>query len=147
MLVAGSVGSSFILINLLDKFLFDEVMDDTEKEEYAKKINPETDWRKLASSDKLADVLINTLAGKKRVLDYGCGEGWAGIILKKSGCEEVTCVDVVENAIQLAGFFRDVFKISDGFNAQCVSVDWIEKSQEAAFDGIFCCNGMYKKLY
>ena len=115
-------------------------MDDTEKEEYAKKINPDTDWRKLASSDKLADVLINTLAGKKRVLDYGCGEGWAGIILKKSGCEEVTCVDVVENAIQLAGFFRDVFKISDGFNAQCVSVDWIEKSQEAAFDGIFCCN-------
>ena len=30
MLVAGSVGSSFILINLLDKFLFDEAMDDPE---------------------------------------------------------------------------------------------------------------------
>lgn len=64
----------------------------------------------------------------------------AGIILKKSGCEEVTCVDVVENAVMLAEFFRDVFKISEGFNAQCVSIDWIEKSQEEAFDGLFCCN-------
>lgn len=73
-------------------------------------------------------------------MDYGCGEGWAGIILKKSGCEEVTCVDVAENAVKLASFFRDIFKISEGFTAQCVSTDWIEKSPEAVFDGLFCCN-------
>ena len=115
-------------------------MDDKAKEEYAEKINPETDWRNLASSDKLADIIINNLSDKKRVLDYGCGEGWAGIILKKSGCEEVTCVDVAENAVKLASFFRDIFKISEGFTAQCVSTDWIEKSPEAVFDGLFCCN-------
>lgn len=115
-------------------------MDNSAKEEYAQKINPETDWKKLASSDKLADVIINTLSNKKKVLDYGCGEGWAGIILKKSGCGEVTCVDVVENAIRLADFFRDIFRISEGFITQCVSIDWIEKSQEAVFDGLFCCN-------
>ena len=115
-------------------------MDDKAKEEYAEKINPETDWRNLASSDKLADIIINNLSNKKRVLDYGCGEGWAGIILKKSGCEEVTCVDVAENAVKLASFFRDIFKISEGFTAQCVSTDWIEKSPEAVFDGLFCCN-------
>lgn len=111
-----------------------------EKEEYAEKINPETDWKNLASSDKLADIIISNLSDKKRVLDYGCGEGWAGIILKKSGCEEVTCVDVVENAVKLADFFRDVFKISGGFITQCVSIDWIEKLPEAVFDGLFCCN-------
>ena len=115
-------------------------MDDKAKEEYAEKINPETDWRNLASSDKLADIIINNLSDKKRVLDYGCGEGWAGIILKKSGCEEVTCVDAAENAVKLASFFRDIFKISEGFTAQCVSTDWIEKSPEAVFDGLFCCN-------
>ena len=115
-------------------------MDDKAKEEYAEKINPETDWRNLASSDKLADIIINNLSDKKRVLDYGCGEGWAGIILKKSGCEEVTCVDVAENAVKLASFFRDIFKISEGFTAQCISTDWIEKSPEAVFDGLFCCN-------
>ncbi len=111
-----------------------------EKEEYAEKINPETDWKNLASSDKLADIIISNFSDKKRVLDYGCGEGWAGIILKKSGCEEVTCVDVVENAVKLADFFRDVFKISGGFITQCVSIDWIEKLPEAVFDGLFCCN-------
>lgn len=115
-------------------------MDDKAKEEYTEKINPETDWRNQASSDKLADIIINNLSDKKRVLDYGCGEGWAGIILKKSGCEEVTCVDVAENAVKLASFFRDIFKISEGFTAQCVSTDWIEKSPEAVFDGLFCCN-------
>lgn len=51
-------------------------MDNTKKEEYAERINPETDWKKLASSDKLTDIIINSLSNKKRVLDYGCGEGW-----------------------------------------------------------------------
>ena len=142
-------GHGFIVENMtMDKKYNDSLkfwnsafdMDDKAKEEYAEKINPETDWRNLASSDKLADIIINNLSDKKRVLDYGCGEGWAGIILKKSGCEEVTCVDVAENAVKLASFFRDIFKISEGFTAQCVSTDWIEKSPEAVFDGLFCCN-------
>ena len=142
-------GYGFIVENMtMDKKYNDSLkfwnsafdMDDKAKEEYAEKINPETDWRNLASSDKLADIIINNLSDKKRVLDYGCGEGWAGIILKKSGCEEVTCVDVAENAVKLASFFRDIFKISEGFTAQCVSTDWIEKSPEAVFDGLFCCN-------
>lgn len=142
-------GCGFIVENMtMDKKYNDSLkfwnsafdMDDKAKEEYAEKINPETDWRNLASSDKLADIIINNLSDKKRVLDYGCGEGWAGIILKKSGCEEVTCVDAAENAVKLASFFRDIFKISEGFTAQCVSTDWIEKSPEAVFDGLFCCN-------
>ena len=142
-------GYGFIVENMtMDKKYNDSLkfwnsafdMDDKAKEEYAEKINPETDWRNLASSDKLADIIINNLSDKKRVLDYGCGEGWAGIILKKSGCEEVTCVDAAENAVKLASFFRDIFKISEGFTAQCVSTDWIEKSPEAVFDGLFCCN-------
>lgn len=142
-------GCGFIVENMtMDKKYNDSLkfwnsafdMDDKAKEEYAEKINPETDWRNLASSDKLADIIINNLSDKKRVLDYGCGEGWAGIILKKSGCEEVTCVDAAENAVKLASFFRDIFKISEGFTVQCVSTDWIEKSPEAVFDGLFCCN-------
>ncbi len=142
-------GCGFIVENMtMDKKYNDSLkfwnsafdMDDKAKEEYAEKINPETDWRNLASSDKLADIIINNLSDKKRVLDYGCGEGWAGIILKKSGCGEVTCVDAAENAVKLASFFRDIFKISEGFTAQCVSTDWIEKSPEAVFDGLFCCN-------
>ena len=142
-------GCGFIVENMtMDKKYNDSLkfwnsafdMDDKAKEEYAEKINPETDWRNLASSDKLADIIINNLSDKKRVLDYGCGEGWAGIILKKSGCEEVTCVDAAENAVKLASFFRDIFKISEGFTAQCVSTDWIEKSPEVVFDGLFCCN-------
>ena len=112
----------------------------------------------VAKTDKdIADLIEAELARQNSHIELIASENWVSKAVMAAmgspltnkyaegysgkryygGCE---CVDVVENAIQLAGFFRDVFKISDGFNAQCVSVDWIEKSQEAAFDGIFCCN-------
>ena len=82
-------------------------LDEEAKEQYRKELNPEN-YKELASSEKLANVLVEELAGKKRVLDYGCGEGWAGILLNKSGCKDVTSVDVVENAIKLAEFLKSL---------------------------------------
>ena len=51
-------------------------LDDNAKEEYKKELSP-ADWKAFAPSEKLADVLIRELAAKEKVLDYGCGEGWA----------------------------------------------------------------------
>lgn len=65
------------------------------------------------------------MSGCKKVLDYGCGEGWAGITINKSGCGDVTCVDVVENAITLAKFLGLACGVTEGFKAECVSTDWI----------------------
>ena len=90
-------------------------MNDNDLEDYTKDINTEDGWKELASSEKLKNVLIDELAGCNHVLDYGCGEGWAGIILNKSGCKDVLSVDVVENAIHLAKTWKSVFKIEEDF--------------------------------
>ena len=115
-------------------------MNEEDLKDYIKEIKPEDGWKELASSEKLADVLVNELAGKNQVLDYGCGEGWGGIILSKSGCKNVTCVDVVENAIGLVEKLRSVFKIETGFQARCVSDDWLKDESGQFYDGIFCSN-------
>lgn len=115
-------------------------MSDEEKEKFINGIDPDNDWKDLASCEKLKNVLVNQLASQKNVLDYGCGEGWAGIILNKSGCENVTSVDVVENAILLADLMKKAFKIEKGMETKCISVDWLKDVQDDLYDGIFCSN-------
>lgn len=116
------------------------MMDDESKEEFIKDIDIENGWKDLASSEKLSDVIIRELADKSNVLDYGCGEGWAGIVLNKSGCKKVTCVDVVENAIELANFLKNSFKIESGLTMQHVSDTWIKDVDSKTYDGVFCSN-------
>jgi 2-polyprenyl-3-methyl-5-hydroxy-6-metoxy-1,4-benzoquinol methylase len=115
-------------------------MNDEEKEQIIKEIDAQNSWKELASSEKLRDVMLEHLSGCKKVLDYGCGEGWAGITLSKAGCKDVTCVDVVENAIKLANFLSTAYGVTGTFKAECVSTDWISKEGENSYDGIFCSN-------
>lgn len=114
-------------------------LDDNTKEEYKKELSP-SDWKAFAPSEKLADILIRELASKEKVLDYGCGEGWAGIILNKSGCKDVTSVDVVENAIKMADFLKSLFDVGTGLKTECVPVDYLSHVDSHSFDGIFCGN-------
>ncbi len=115
-------------------------MDEKEMEEYKKEADVQNGWKELAPAEKLRDVIVEHLAGRSKVLDYGCGEGWAGITLSKSGCKDVTCVDVVENAIVLTNFFKEIYGIKSGFKAECVSDNWIIESPTNVYDGIFCSN-------
>ena len=115
-------------------------MSEEEKDQFIKELDPENGWKELAPSEKLMDVIIEHLSSCQKVLDYGCGEGWAGIALSKSGCRDVTCVDVAENAVRLAAFLGDICDADSGFKAECVSTDWISKEKEASFDGVFCSN-------
>ena len=115
-------------------------MRDEDLKDWLTGCDTEDGWKELASADKLRDVIIRELSGCKKVLDYGCGEGWAAISLCKSGCKDVTGVDVVENAIKLAKILADAYKAGDGFKAECVGTDWIAKEKEATYDGIFCSN-------
>lgn len=47
------------------------------------------------------DGKLKMLAGHKRVLDFGCGSGWASLIMAKLGCPGVTGVDTSEKAIEV----------------------------------------------
>lgn len=113
---------------------------DEEKEQFIQELDPENGWKELAPSDKLRDTLTDYFSGCRKVLDYGCGEGWAGIALSKAGCSDVTCVDVSENAVKLTTFLGSVFETGEGFKAECVSPEWITEAKEASYDGVFCSN-------
>ena len=62
----------------------------------------EEDWKELAPSEKLFRAACS-LGRRKRVLDYGCGSGWAAIIAAKSGCPDVTAADAAPAAVQEDG--------------------------------------------
>jgi SAM-dependent methyltransferase len=115
-------------------------MDEDAKNEYKQEYDPVDGWKELCSSAKLQNVIIDQLASRNRVLDYGCGEGWAGITLNKSGCKDVTCVDVGENAIELCKCFKNHFNIEKGLRAECVSTDWLKNEPAESYEGIFCSN-------
>ena len=56
-------------------------------------IDKNDDYSQLAPSLKLFDAL-KEFKGLENVLDYGCGSGWASIILAKSNVKQVVAVDV-----------------------------------------------------
>ena len=111
-------------------------MSEEEKEEYRKNIE---DWKELAPSEKLFHA-AELLGSKKKVLDYGCGNGWAGIIAAKSGCTDVTAVDVSENGVEAARFLSGLYAVEDRMHFSAVSPDWLSTVPDGIYDGFFCSN-------
>ena len=110
-------------------------IDEETKKEF-KQYN-EDDWTHLAPSLKLFDA-ASLLGKKKKVLDYGCGTAWASIIANKSGCLDVTAVDVIKDGVESAKLYAETFKAN--INALCVKPNWLENVESKAYDGIICSN-------
>ena len=101
---------------------------------------PGTDVRKeLAPSEKLCAAAVS-LGEKKKVLDYGCGSGWAAVIAAKSGCRDVTAVDVAPGAAKAAGLAAAAFGVEDRVHTACVAPDWLGTVPAESYDGIICSN-------
>ena len=96
-------------------------------------------WKDMAPSEKLFNAACS-LASKKKVLDYGCGSAWAGIAAAKSGCPDVTVVDVSAGAAEMAGFYADLYGTADSMHISCVAPDWLSSVPDGTFDGIICSN-------
>ena len=96
-------------------------------------------WKDTAPSEKLFDAACS-LASKKKVLDYGCGNAWAGIAAAKSGCPDVTAVDVSAGAAEMVGFYADLYGTTDRIHISCVDPDWLSSVPDGSFDGIICSN-------
>lgn len=105
-------------------------------------INPDefsnVDYLSLAPSPVQVEAL-SLLKEKGRVLDYGCGEGWASIILAKLGCENVKSVDVSKNAIDRLKEMSAAFGVADRIDGETINSDWL-LSQEGQCDGFFSSN-------
>ena len=96
-------------------------------------------WKELVPSEKLFRA-AESLGTRKKVLDYGCGMGWAGIVAAKSGCPDVTAVDVSETGVRHAEEFAKMYGVQDQVHANLVSPDWLSTVPDRTYDGFFCSN-------
>ena len=94
-------------------------------------------WKALAPSEKLFRA-ASALGRRKKVLDYGCGSAWAGIIAAKCGCPDVTAVDVAQGAVETARFYAGL--CGAGLRLRCVEPDWLRTVPAETYEGIVCSN-------
>ena len=70
------------LIDFWDKV--QTLSDEDRAQALAEEIGPD-DWKTFAPSEKIFNAAC-LLGKQQKVLDYGCGIGWAAITAAKSGC-------------------------------------------------------------
>ncbi len=96
-------------------------------------------WQEIAPCEKLFWAACS-LGNKKKVLDYGCGNAWAGIIAAKSGCADVTAVDAAPGAVRAAQIFAEVYGVRERVHVECGTSGWLRSVQSGIFDGLICSN-------
>ena len=96
------------------------------------------DYQELAPSIKLFNALLN-FKECNNVLDYGCGSGWASIILSKIGTKKITAVDVSINSIEMVNCYKKAFRVEDKIESFVIDEAFLEKETKQ-YDGFFCSN-------
>ena len=96
-------------------------------------------WEALAPSEKLLRAAC-MLGSRKKVLDYGCGNGWASIAAAKSGCPDVTAADPAPHASEAAGFLADLFGVTERVHSICSDSEWLKAVPAGTYDGLICSN-------
>ena len=115
-------------------------LSEEDKEKHRSTITADSDLADLAISKTLAEFVRTALKGKNKVLDYGCGEGRAGMSIYKQGCRDVTCVDVAAGAVETVKYIADLADIGEGFCAHSIDADWLGTVADNTYDGIVCTN-------
>ena len=115
------------------------LMNEEDKQELLTNIDPDEDYKSLAPSQKQFDAL-SLFDGYDHILDYGCGSGWASIIMGKSGAKHITAVDVSANSIEMAKCYAKAFKLDDVIECQFIDENWLKQQNNGVFDGFFCSN-------
>lgn len=108
-------------------------------DDYKGEINQAEDW-KVIGSEGLLKLLTDKTKGWNNVLDYGCGNGWADVILERNGAEKITAVDVAEKAVESAKLYANAFCAGEKIEHLAVDVEWLSKQHEDLYDHAICCN-------
>ena len=128
-----------IYLNLVDFWNKGFGLSEEDKESIKNSVDSEADYNSLAPSQKQYDA-IASFSGCKNVLDYGCGSGWASIIMAKNGVEHIDAVDVAENAKTMVEVYSEAFKVDDKICAIAIDKDWLKEQDGNKYDGLFCSN-------
>lgn len=109
------------------------------EEDRKKYLDDPDGWKKNAPSEKLYHAAAS-LGQREKILDYGCGSAWAGIIAAKNGCPDVTAADVSQGSIRAAEFFTNLYGVTGQVHTELVSPDWLSSVPDGTYDGLFCSN-------
>ena len=112
---------------------------DSQKKTNFDDTNEVSNWQNLAPSEKFVSAL-SSFSNCQKVLDYGCGEGWGSIIMAKTGCKNITSVELSKSAIQTTIDNSKKYQVNNYINAFVISKDWINKEESEKYDGFFCSN-------
>ena len=96
-------------------------------------------WVELAPAEKLLRAVC-ALGSRRRVLDFGCGNGWAAIAAAKSGCPDVTAADPAPNAVDLTAFLGELCGVGAQLHPVCGGIDWLKSLPAERFDALICSN-------
>lgn len=108
-------------------------------EDYDGEINQDEDWKEIGSAS-LCKLMSEAVKGWDNVLDYGCGSGWADVLLAKNGVRKIKAVDVAENAVASAGYYAKAFESEEYIDFEAVSVDWLANQAPETYDHAINCN-------
>lgn len=97
------------------------------------------DYSELAPSQKLF-LAAKELGEYERVLDYGCGTGWASIVAAKEGCPEVIAADLGEHILETLAFYATMYGVKDAVKPTLITNKWLKETPEGSFDGVICSN-------
>ena len=97
------------------------------------------DLSALAPSPELF-AAAKSLGTYKRVLDYGCGHGWASVIAASSGAKTVEAVDMSPSIIEAASYYAKAFGVSERIDAHVIDAAWLFKRGEGSYDAVICSN-------
>ena len=113
------------------------ILNDENKEEILKTEGIKDSWNELSPSPKLNEALKRF---KGKVLDYGCGNGWASIVMAKEGIKNIDACDVAINSIKLLDFYKELFDVKDSINAFVIDSNWIKNEKEEKYDVLYSSN-------
>lgn len=82
---------------------------------------------------------LRVLASKKRVLDFGCGSGWASLFMAENGGAEIVALDQAQNAITAAAKSAERLGLSSA-NFICGTDAVLKTYADGSFDGFFSSN-------
>ena len=125
-------------LNLVEFWNNGFLLNEEDKKELAK-INPDEDWKSLSPSENLFNAIASFKA-KNNVLDYGCGSGWASIVMAKSGVKKITAVDVASNSKDMVDCYAKAFKVEQQIKTFAIDENWLKNQKEATWDGFYCSN-------
>lgn len=86
------------------------------------------------------EAKLKELASAHRVLDFGCGTGWASLYLKQIGCEDITGVDQAINAIDTATQTAIMNGFTDGITFIQGDERYLDNVKNDTYDGFFSSN-------